>query len=300
MKIYFIITILILSVLASCLNDNSPKKKTDSPKVITIELPSKTQTVKSLKSTIKSFNWTKAIILKSKLVSDLKEHSQTEDSLIVHFISEYSALENDFNDILFDLSNYDSLNTLAYSENNLIYQCAIDFKEKVEKGGFAIGYSEGNIYIVKSTNLIKSDILSLISPISMEFIDLYCNDIDTICCDDAALIISIKTLTERILKWGELLDKASELKYSKIAESKFKDYLFILYNGQDNTPAFDWISKEFNQKALQNMLGIIARFPNSKASKEFKTYIDLLKQEGFKETEKISQFLADKFYDKYN
>ena len=64
-------------------------------------------------------------------------------------------------------------------------------------------------------------------PLSKEFIDLYCNEIDTVCCDDASIIISTKSLVERILKWGEIVDKSSELKYAKIAESEFKDNLYL-------------------------------------------------------------------------
>jgi hypothetical protein len=304
MKNNIIVLTLIFSAIVSCKNGNKTETKNITSKVIAVETPTNTSENesdrKTQKYTMDSFDWTKALVLKSKLISDLNEHNLSEDSVIVNFLSDYSALEKTYNDILGNLSNYDSLNTLAYSENGIVYQSAIDFKKKIENNGFSITYSEGTIYISKNTSFIKSEILSLISPLSKEFLGLYCNEIDTICCDDASIIISQKTLAERILKWGEIIDKSSGLKFTKIAESEFKDNLYLLYTGQENTPSFDRDSKQFNQEALIQMREIIAEYPNSKASKEFKNFLDLLESEDLKETEIISQFLKDKFSAYYN
>lgn len=301
---YLFILIAVFSVLISCKNESKQLTRNDSQVAIQIDTSAISKIIKTTRQnhqyTMDSFDWDKAIILKSKLINDLEENILSEDSVIVHFLSEYSLLEDDFNNILWNLKNYDSLNTLAYSDNNLIYKCAIDFKKKVEKSGFEIGYSEGSINIIKNTGFIKSDILSHVSPLTKEFINLYCEEIDSICCDDAAIIISQETLIERTFKWGELLDKSINFKFAKICESEYNSNLYLLFNGQDNTPAFDWTSKEFEKKSLENMQVFIGNHPDSRAANEFRIFITLLKSEGFKVTDKISQFLKDKFSDKYD
>jgi hypothetical protein len=160
----------------------------------------------------KSFDWSKPKLLKEELILQLKENKESTDSKLIKFITDYQKIVGDFNDILNNLSIYDSLNTLAYSADGTVYQCAKEFEQKVNSNGLRIAFSEGMIYIAENTGFIKSQILDLIDPISTEFINLYCNEIDSVCCDDAAVIISEKTLVDRIYCWGELLDKVSELK----------------------------------------------------------------------------------------
>lgn len=192
-------------------------------------------------------------------------------------------------------TNYDSLNTLIYGDKKLEKQCALDFEKKVETNGLRIASSEAMIYITKNSNFIKSNTIVLIDSISIEFLNLYCNEIDKICCEDAGLIITRKELVDRIYKWGELLDKSSNLAYNKIVEDEFSGNLSLLIRGQDNTRAFDFGENKYNQESLDLMKETIAQYPNSRAANEFKNFIELLTKENFTRTKKIEEFYEEKF-----
>jgi hypothetical protein len=244
---------------------------------------------------LKFFDWDSLTTLKNDLKKNISVNKYSQDSLIVTFLDDYNKTVQHFNEILLNLSNYDSLNTLIWADENNALQCAIDFEKTVEDNGLKVAFSEGIIYISNNTNFIKKDIVNVLDPISREFINLYCSEYDTICCDDAAIIISKKTLINRILRWGNLLEKTPHLKYSIIASSKFSSNLNLLYFGQDNTPAFDWTTGKFDKESMKFMNEIIQSSPNSLAAKEFRLYLDLLQKEDFKWNENVKQFIDLKF-----
>lgn len=284
---HLILFTIILALFVSCKNVKTPKAGAQNP--------GKSEISEAKSEAFNYFDWSKPTLLKEKTIFHLKEKNGSNDTIIIDFLTEYQKIVVEFNDIMYDLNNYDSLNTLAYSDDGNVYQCARDFLKKVEGNGLSIAYSEGMIYISQNTAFIKSQIQDLLDPVSTEFISLYCDEIDTVCCDDAALMISEKKLVNRIYNWGELLDKVSGLKYAEIAESEFYNNLNLLYQGQDNTPAFDWDSKKFNQNSLDNMKEIISQHPDSRAAKEFEVFIRTLEAENFENTGKVSEFLKGKF-----
>lgn len=292
-------TIVIISVfltLLSCKNRNNSSQSDHNIKSAYIETDIdsvNTETIVDAEPEIVTFDWSINQVLKSTLISELQQDSKNIDKHIMKFLDEYSKVEKDFNDTLFDLSNYDSLNTLAYAPDDIIYENAIEFKNEVESNGFSIAQSEGMIYIKKSTDFIKSDLAEFLDSTSMDFINLYCQEIDSICCEDAGIIISENLLVERALLWGNLLEKSKGLDYKHVAESEFNSYLFLIYSGQDNTPSFDWTTGKFSKNLFELMNSIVTEYPSSIASKEFKEYIELLEQSDLKRTDKIDEYLKN-------
>lgn len=241
------------------------------------------------------FDWSKPKLLKQKYLDALDQADSLTDKILTDFINEYTNLEIEFNEILNKLPNYDTLNTIAYSMDGKTHPSAIEFERVVRENGFKIAATEGNIYIAKNSGFIKSRIIELLDPVSREFLNLYCNEIDSICCDDAALIIPESSLVYRIYNWGELSGKVATLAYEKIVETEFYNNLFLLFSGQDNTPSFEWETEKFRQKYLDLMNSIVLMYPESRAAQEFKVYTSLLASENFQKTEKVDEFLNEKF-----
>jgi hypothetical protein len=287
-----LIPITLLLIFEGCNNRGTQKQVTQTDRNESTE-----KVVKSALSSevLNAFDWTKPLFLKEKLLTGIKEKNDPVDVVLMDFIVEYSKLAEEFENVLNELSCYDSLNTLAYSEDGKIFQSALDFERKVENSGFRIASAEGMIYITENTEFIKSQVMDLIDAMAQEFINLYCNEFDTISCSDAAIVIPENAIVSRIFRWGDLYDKASALKYARIAEAEFYRNLSLLYVGQDNTPAFDWETNRFNESSLNIMKGYIRQYPNSKAAREFETYIELLASEDYMRTEKVIQFLKEKF-----
>lgn len=298
MKQHLILLTIFSLILVSCKNGNGKETKTQ---YLETEVPEKkNEKLETNKTAVKetqekSFNWSKSKALKQKFLSALKESDLPQDKIVVDYLNAYVELANEFNDILFKKSNYDSLNTLVYLNKDKIYQCALDFKTQVETSGFSISSSEGMIYIEQNTTFIKSESTELLDSVSVEFLNNYCLEVDAICCEDAGVIISEKELINRVLNWGNLIEKANGTKYLEIAKTEFYSNLSLLYMGLDNTPSFDWTTGKFNKNSFDYMKKVIEQFPNSKAAKEFKEFSDLIVSEDFERTEKVIEFFNKKF-----
>ncbi|WP_157491687.1 hypothetical protein [Flammeovirga sp. SJP92] len=228
---------------------------------------------------------------KALLLEQINANPTKCDTYIYQFFEEYSVIENKVNEQLFALSNYDSLNTLAYAPNDTIYEVAINFEIQAEDNGFTVAMSEGMIFLSKNTSFIKKNLLDKIDSTSIEFINLYCDELDKVCCEDASIIIDEKELVERAYRWGEMSKKSEELKYAEISEDTFKHYLYLIFEGQDNSPSFEFTTHSFNPKLIHQMTKVTQKHPDSRASAYFKTFLDLLAKSEYKKSEEIKQYI---------
>jgi hypothetical protein len=236
------------------------------------------------------FDWEKAAILKNNTINELKKKEKTNDKIIMNFLNEYAKLVDEFNEILFKYEGYDSLNDLLYKERQHNEQYDLDLKKEVEANGFRLIYPEGMLELTQNTDFIKSEILSLVDAISKEFINLYCNEFDNRCCEDAAIIISKEELVNRVYKCGELSKKVAELEYKNHVEEEFYSNLYLLFFGIENTPSFDWETKKYNKEAIDFMNKVIKKNPTSRATEEFVPFIELFENENFKETQNVKDY----------
>lgn len=277
MKKHLILSTILLLLFISCENNKKQEPKEENA------------------DTFVSFNWTKPNVLKQETISKLKKKVESADKIIMDFLLDYTEIEEEFNEILYEQNNFDSLNTLISEDESHRLQYALDFEQKVNANGFSITSSEGMIYLVKNTEFLKSTTADIDDPIASEFLNLYCKEIDMKCCEDAALIISKQELISRIFNWGEFIDKSNDLAYENYAENEFNDYLRLAYTGLDNTPSFDWDTEIFDAELVVLMNKIITQSPNSKAANEFEPFIALLTTENFAKTKKVDDFLQLKF-----
>src|SRR5690554_4042964 len=290
----FVVVMLLIS-LVSCHQSKSSPSGAENQRIEKKSLVEEVVQVESQFETelqLKTFDWSIPQLLKNQLMLDLDNNPNEVDKSIIRFLDKYGMAVNEFNEILFGLNNYDSLNTLAYAPDDEIYKNAYEFKDLAEENGFSIAMSEGMIYLTKNTDFIKSSLVEVRDSISVEFVHLYCQEIEEVCCEDAGIIISDKELVNRAFYWGNFLEKAQHLEYRNIAESEFNSYLSLIYNGQENTPSFDWQTKEFSRSIFDLMIEIINTYPDSKAAIEFKEFTELLVSEGFKRTEKIDDYFV--------
>ena len=254
------------------------------------------------------FDWGKVIVLKNSTIEELKKKEKTNDKIIMNFLNKYAKLVDEFNEILFNYRSYDSLNNLLYKERQRNEQYNLDLKNEVETNGFRLIFPEGMLEITQNTDFIKSEILSLVDSVSAEFINLYCNEFDSVCCKDASIAIPQKEIVSRIYKWGELSKKVAKLEYKKYVEDEFYSNLFLLFSGQDNTPAFShyWNGDDYqktgryNEESIDLMNKMIEKNPTSRAAEEFKPFVELLKNENFEETQKIEEYIKIKFKQFFN
>ncbi len=237
------------------------------------------------------FDWDGPERIKQELIRNLKSGVEPNDVLIMNFLNSYSKLQEEFNDTLYKQNNFDSLNTIAYSPSGATAAVAVKFKKKAEQNGYKLAQSEGMIYITKNMNFVKAGIIDLLDTMSVEFLNLYSLEIDSICCEDAALIISSEELVKRIYNWGEFINEANHIKYKTTAENQYKYYISILYMGLNNSPSFGWETNEYNSDYFDLMTKLVKDKPNSSAAKVFEPFIELLLSEKMTLTPKVNSFI---------
>lgn len=273
----FAITIIMLATILSCSNTKKESADTQSSKNI---LP---------------YDWSKPKLLKENMLIALKAKQEKADKVIVDFLNEYTKLEDEINEILQNQPNLDTLNTLAYAEENMVAQEALDLEQEVQRNGFKISSSEGMIYITKNSEFIKSQTIDLLDSTSTEFINLYCEGLDVPCCDDAAITIPENTLAQRVFQWGELSKKVDGLMYKKIVNDEYRRNLQLALEGLDNTPMFDWDTQEYNPKMLEQLRYTIEKYPNSRAAHDFTEFLEILISSNYKSTNTVETYLSNKF-----
>lgn len=285
MNRHLIFALILTGLLTSC----GKEKKLDE-KITTIQK----QKVVTDSFALIQFDWTQTGKLKKNTIEELKKKEKTTDKIVMSFIRKYTKLVDELNEILIKNKGYDSLNNSYLSDKILEKQFALDFNKNVEVNGFRLASSEGMIYISQNTDFIKSETISLVDSISNEFINLYCFEFDNVCCEDAGVVIPTEELINRIYKWGELSKKTNKLEYKEYVENEFHSNLSLLFTGLDNTLSFDRETKKFNEETLNSMTKFIENKPNSRATNEFKEFIELLKAENFEETQKVDDYLKKK------
>jgi len=291
---YNSILIPILSLIFfACQNRNQESQSKANVDHIDIETGDEkpNETISQSQKWDKTFNWSRIPLLKEQLKLDLERDPNEIDKTLIRFLDEYEAMVREFNNILFDLDNYDSLNTIAHAPDYTIDESAREFKKQAEKNGLRIASSEGMIYLTMNTGYLNSNVYNQLDSVSREFLSLYIEEIDNVCCEDAAIIISDRELVERAFNWGNLLERSYNLEYRRLAESRFNYYIDLVFIGIDNTPSFDWQTGDFNKGIFESMNEIIVKYPNSIASKQFKGFSEVLVSENFKLTAKVRAYL---------
>lgn len=286
MNRHIIIALILVSLLTSC----GKEKKQDEKKIIT-----QVQNIEKDSLAPIQFDWTQTVRLKKSTIAELQKKEKSNDKIIMNFLNSYEKLVEELDNKLMESKDYESFSTLVYTDSKLVKQCALDFEKQVEINGFRVVQSEGTIYISQNTDFVKSKILPLVDSISIEFISLYCNEFDNICCEDAGIIISTEELVNRIDKWGELSKKVTELEYKKTVEEEFNSNLCLLLVGSDNTPSFDLETQKFDKNSINLMTKFIESHPKARATEEFKSFLELLKTEDYKQTKKIDDYFTKKF-----
>ena len=290
-----VITLSVLALIASSCGKQAAKEQTEvvnnevaNNEVITEQKSEEEQSVSVIPSI--QVDWKKVHALKNSTIEELKKKEKSEDRIIMNFLNKYSKLPDEFERIFFSQDTNYQLSRAYLSAALSGNTRTLDFVNEFETNGFRFKQAEGDIYIDRNGDFIKSGILPLVNSISAEFINLYSNEIDNECCDDAAINISEEELVNRVYKWGELSKKVTELEYKKHVEDAFYSNLNLLFIGVDNTPAFDWETKKFNNDLIDLMNRIIEENPTSRAAIEFKQYIEILRSENFENTQKVIDY----------
>lgn len=222
--------------------------------------------------------------------------SKNNDSLFVEFLINFTTYQNNVNDSLYSDPNYDTYNTLIYSDEKLIDPKAKELESIIKEYGFFISSSEGTIFFEKDPSFLNNFTTYLSERMNV-FKKQYIKEIKFPIAKDGAIIISTKELIERMLFWENFAVTNKNFELPEYAQVEFEMNLFYLMFGMDNTPIFDWNSQPYTirPELIKEFERVIEEHPKSKSVKYLEDYLVFIKDKKFIHTKEFDEYARTKF-----
>lgn len=222
--------------------------------------------------------------------SDIENDKLKEDYILVDYFRVLDEVVEGLNQNISTIDSSVNINSLSSDSPS---EKAKDFEKSMNENGLSIQFSEGFMFFNYDPQFIGKQLTPYLSDTANVFLKLYLNEVENSCCNDASISISKEELFKRAYAWGDIFEANNGIWITKTAKSEYKKYLSLIFNGIDNSPAFDLKSKKFNPELIEMMNSNVEQFPNSKTSKFFTEYLELLKKENYKKTKAIESHIAD-------
>ncbi|WP_338764248.1 hypothetical protein WAF17_21335 [Bernardetia sp. ABR2-2B] len=176
----------------------------------------------------------------------------------------------------------------------------MSYHNELANHGFGIGMVEGSTYILQNRDFLKGYFYDKVSEPMKEYLIQKNKEAKEIFASDGGLIISPTRLAERVI-WAENFIKENpdfypklmkELKWSK------KSYLTYLLEGMDNTPLFDYQTKEITQDFAEAYQTVTSSYSDTETAAIIKPYYEAIKNNNTdKQKELIEKYQdEDKIY----
>ena len=238
-------------------------------------------------------------LLSMDFVEKLDKSDVSEvDKVFVELLKVQTTIQNNYNTHIYQLENYDEIETIIYSDKNLHTKAAKEFEKYVRENGFVIQSPEGMIFIEKDPAFLTQTFNEYLSENMRMFLRQYSSEINEPFGEDGGIKISFELFGKRTLFWEQFERKNPDFILPDYAKNKYDFYLYHLMSGMDNTPSFDWETKRLSNDYKESYETIINEFPNSKTSRILTEFLDILKQNDFLNTIEVQGFI--KKYNPYN
>ncbi len=174
------------------------------------------------------------------------------------------------------------------------------YNKELASSGFGIGMTEGSTYYLQNRDFLKDYFYDKVSEPMKEYLIQKNKEAKEVFASDGGLIISPTRLAERVI-WAENFIKENpdfsltlmeELKWSK------KSYLTVLFEGMDNTPLFDYQTKQLSQPYEEAYQTVTSSYSDTETAAMIKPYYEAIKNKNkAKQKELITKYQSeDKIY----
>lgn len=178
------------------------------------------------------------------------------------------------------------LKSKGISENDF------QFFGKLKKYSLKLDMSEGMFYVNLANDkyffsIVGNYISDNVKKYYATLINEYCNE----AAEDAGLRISTKDLVDRMITWENLYFLNLPTFAKKEAKERFSRYLSFLMLGLDNTPAFTFDKNRLEKDFEIAYKYLLKKYNCSVTAKIFENYLKILKENGYRNTKKVSNFI---------
>ncbi len=170
------------------------------------------------------------------------------------------------------------------------------YHKELTSHGFGIGMVEGSTYILQNRDFLKDVFYDRVSEPMKEYLIQQNKEAKEIFASDGGLIISPTRLAERVI-WAEQFMKENPDFYSELMKnikwSKIT-YLTVLFEGLDNTPLFDYETKQLSQDFEEAYRTVLSSYSDTETAAMIQPYYEAIKNKNTKKQKELIKTYQDK------
>jgi len=229
-------------------------------------------------------------------IKEMDKKAATEAvGILVNILEEYETIYNEqlFTGVIPDLMNKYFEFTFDYNKIDLVKES--DLKEllyDITLGGFKIIDTEGTFMVIVDYNALKTfneyledDLIYYLDIMAMIY-----NDPAAI---DASMMVSPEELEKRIIQMENYIKVFENQQRKEIILSLYLGYTMVYMSGTEDTPIFDYDTGAMNADMFKTFEAAAVTYNETIFGKVISKYVEVLKQEGFENTEKVQDFILN-------
>lgn len=153
-----------------------------------------------------------------------------------------------------------------------------DYLKRLMGCGLMVSSEEGMFFAQPDPNAIAKYVAARSTSNMREYLTQIALETREYYASDGGLAITPHQVAERMWFWEDFVQKNPSFFLVNECENQFRDYLHVLLLGLDNTPAYDYESKELNADFKDAYSWIIREHPFSRGGTAVKEIFDRLTQ----------------------
>lgn len=165
-----------------------------------------------------------------------------------------------------------------------------EFYEELKKNGFELDVTEGYVYVALKPDFQKKYVYELLSPAMQTYFTQWTKEYEEGLSSDAGLIIEPKALAERIVFWEKFEQQNPDFQWKEDVKANQRNYAYILLNGMENTPTFDYETKQIDETYRIAYKFLAEENKNTRIGKLFQEYSAILSKNSLKDSPQAQTF----------
>ncbi|NJD01946.1 MAG: hypothetical protein FIA99_04975 [Ruminiclostridium sp.] len=257
--------------------DDAQKKAMDGFNSLTASNPSPQQLMKYLSDNLQTVKSEDASTMIVKLEEVQKKSMQ---SLETKFYDE--SIQKKINNIW--KTDFD-INTAVNTEDEELKALF----EETRDGGYKVETAEGFYFPIVDYGVYKK-FSQFVTLDIKEYIDLMAVESDKVPAKDAALVISWDDVLKRAVNQEKFLIDYPDSQKQEDVRLLYSRYLTFAFLGLNNTPAFDYDTKEMVPGLKEAYNKFLSSSADQRLGQRFRNYVDILKKNDYKLSKEIEDY----------
>jgi hypothetical protein len=222
-----------------------------------------------------------------------KENLEENDKAFRFYLEFQNKLIGTLEQELFNDTDFYNRLSITYADSPNNDKQVVAYIEEVKKNGLRFSEAEGSLFLDSNPEKFSEYFGAHLTDGSKEFLQQYMKELNNAYSEDAALIIPVADLGQRLIFWDKFLSKYPDHVFGDRAEDFFKTYLRTMLIGLDNTLAYDQDTREWSKDYRDVYLSIVEKEPATTSGEILFRFLKLLDANEYKYSEKVQAFVDE-------